>query len=384
MTEATLTEEMIASMKEKVGLDLRIDHSIFNEEATRLAIAKFAAGIGDINPLWTDAQYAAGSCYGGLVAPPSFVIGVFSGLQFGWPGLGSFHSGSVLRFFKPVLLNDKLTPTCRYDGFVGPKRSDFAEMMVMDTFTNRYSNQRDELVAEIEWSVINVERQKAKARGTEHGIPLPHPWSPEELAEIEAQVRAECPRGATPRYWEHVSRGDQLATLTKGPIGMTDEVAFVAGGGAPIPRLAAHAAALKDYERHPAWAFRDPEFSALEPVYAVHYNRHAARAMGVPYQYDVGFQRQCWQIQLLTHWMGDGGWVKNARAQYRRFVYLSDVVRLSGSVTEKYIDEDGEPCVDVETSAVNQRGENVMPGSATIVLPSLDFGSSPVARRLKR
>ena len=89
MVEATLTDEMIASMKEKIGLDLRIDHSIFNEEATRIAILKFAAGIGDINPLWIDAEYATKTSYGGIAAPPSFVIGVFSGLQFGWPGLGS-------------------------------------------------------------------------------------------------------------------------------------------------------------------------------------------------------------------------------------------------------------------------------------------------------
>jgi len=91
--------------------------------------------------------------------------------------------------------------------------------------------------------------------------------------------------------------------------------------------------------------------------------------MGVPLQYDVGFQRQCWHIHLLTNWMGDEGWIKRASAQYRRFVYHSDVIWLKGAVTKKYID-DGEPCVDVSTTAFNQRGEDVMPGRATIVLPS--------------
>ena len=99
--------------------------------------------------------------------------------------------------------------------------------------------------------------------------------------------------------------GEALDVLTKGPIGMTDEIAFVAGGGTPIPRLKAHAAALHDYHAHPAWAFRDPVTSAREPIYSVHYNLQAARAMSVAFQYDVGFQRQCWQIHQLTHWAGD-------------------------------------------------------------------------------
>ncbi len=68
-------------------------------------------------------------------------------------------------------------------------------------------------------------------------------------------------------------------------------------------------------------------------------------------QYDVGFQRQCWHIHLLTHWMGDEGWVKRASAQYRRFVYHSDVVRLHGSILRKFVDDEGEHCVEVATTS---------------------------------
>ncbi len=88
---------------------------------------------------------------------------------------------------------------------------------------------------------------------------------------------------------------------------MTDEVAFLIGGGAPILRLRAHAAALNFYRRHPAWVFRDPASCGLEPIYAVHYNREAAKAQGLPYQYEVGFQRNAWQIHLITNFAGDDG-----------------------------------------------------------------------------
>jgi hypothetical protein len=163
---------------------------------------------------------------------------------------------------------------------------------------------------------------------------------------------------------------------------MTDEIAFLIGGGAPIPRLTAHSAALRFYRRHPAWSFRDPASCALEPIYAVHYNREAAKAQGLPYQYDVGFQRQAWQIHLVTNFAGDEGWLKKTFSEFRKFVYYSDVVWLRGTITEKFIDEDNEYCVRMETTATNQRGEEVMPGHAIVALPSKVHGYSPLDKRL--
>ncbi|MWA03204.1 acyl dehydratase [Actinomadura sp. LD22] len=385
MPEAVIDEAMIESMRAKIGVELRIAHSVNNEEATRIAVAKFAGGIGDVNPLWTDAERGERSDYAGPVAPPSFVIGCFSGIQFGWPGLGSFHSSTDMDLLAPVYWYDTITARCRYDGFTGPRPSSFAGRMVTDHFTNTYVNQHGEAVAEIRWQVVNYERAAARATrsGRKAAPTVPHPWTPEELAEVERRVLAERPRGDEPLWWEEVKVGDPVATLTKGPIGLTDEVAFIAGGGTPIPRLKAHAAALADYADHHAWAFRDPVTGAQEPIYAVHYNQAAANAMGVAYQYDVGFQRQCWQIQLMTHWIGDSGWVKHLSAQYRGFVYLSDVLELGGEVTGKEIDAAGEHVVHVRTFARNQRGDDVMPGTATVALPSREADRSPVARRAR-
>ena len=385
MEEATISEEMIVEMRKKVGAQLRIDHSVFNEEATRLAILKFAGGIGDANPLWCEPAYGERTCYGCQVAPPSFVIGCFSGLQFGWPGLGSFHSESDLEFRVPVLRDDVIRASCLYEGFDGPKPSNFAPRFVIDRFLNRYENQRGELVATIRWAVINFERGAAKQRGSAtSGSSLPHRWSAEEAAAVDAEVLAQAPRGAVSRWFEDVREGDELAPLTKGPVGLTDEIAFVAGGGAPIPRLMAHRSALLAYEKHRAWAFRDPTTMALEPIYSVNYNRSAANAMAVPEAYDVGFQRQCWHLQLLTNWMGDDGWIRRASAQYRKFVYHADVVRLGGKVLRKFVSEDGEACVELATWARNQRGEDVMPGNATLALPSRERGgASPAARRVR-
>jgi acyl dehydratase len=339
--------------------------------------------------LWTDATYAAGTRYGCCVAPPSWVVSVFAAIQFGWEGLGAFHSASDFRFHVPVRLGDRIEATCRYDGFSGPRPSRFARQVVVDHFTTRYTNQHGTLVAENRWDVVHFERGHVRPKEPvsssegKRGEVSPG-WSQEELAALEERVLAERPRGADVRWWDDVAVGDRLDPIVKGPIGLTDEIAYIVGGGTPIPRFAAHRAALLEYRRHPAWSFRDPETGALEPIYAVHYNSQAARAMGVATQYDVGFQRQCWQIHLLTDWMGDDGWVVQAASELRSFVHLGDVVELSGTVTEKFVDDDGEACVRIETTARNRRGDDVMPGSAVVALPTRGSDIRPSDRRLPR
>jgi acyl dehydratase len=384
MPKAVITQEMIDEMTSKIGTKLRLEHSINNEDAAKFAIMKFADGIGDPNPLWHDIDYARTTKYGTIVTPPSWIFSVFGGIQFGWRGLGGFHSSSEVEFYKPILLNDKITPECYFLGFDGPKPSNFAETVIINKKEARYMNQRNELVASNKWFVTRIERGKAKGKSIFSDIELPHPWTQKQLDEIEKQVLNEEIRGSKTRYWEDVEIGQELGPVVKGPIGVTDEIAFLIGGGAPIPRLAANGVRLRQFQTHPAWSFRDPSTCALEPIYSVHYNKEAAFAQGgLPMPYDVGVQRFCWQIQLLTNWMGDDGWVKKSSAQYRKFVFFSDAVWLTGKVTKKYVDENNEYCVDIETSAINQRDVNVMPGHAVIILPSKEHHTSPVDIRLQ-
>lgn len=381
MVEARMTDEMIASMRAKSGMHLRIDECRNNDQANRWAILRFAEGIGDTNPLWTDPEYGASTRYEGLVAPPTWPFCCFAGVQFGWPGLGAFHSGTDLTFHRPVLLGDRIDPVCIYEGFDGPTPSKFAGQSVVDRFRHEYRNQRGELVVESVSTCVRYERGEAKSRADKRPVELPHPWTADELTEIEAAVLAERPRGGDPRFWDDVQVGDELEGVTKGPLGLTDEIAFVASGAAPIPRVAANRASLRHYAAHPAWSFRDPDTGAKEPIYAVHYNHNAARAMGVAASYDVGVQRTCWQGHLLTNWMGNDGWLCRAQSEYRGFVFLSDVIRLGGRVTDKSVASNGDHLVTVETWAINQRGQDVMPGSATIALPTRDR-NNPLDRRL--
>lgn len=371
LAKATLSEKMLQDMRNLIGTELRTDHCVNNEYATRHAITRFCEGIGDDNPLWIDRAYAETSVHGGLIAPPSFIFACLASIQVGWPGLGGFHAETKLDFFKPIREGDRILAKVTFDGFDGPKDSTFGGRSIKDYLRQEYFNQNDELVARFICSRMRFERGEMQKRRETRSITLPHPWSPAELEQIEADILAETVRGALPRYWQDTQIGDELDVLTKGPIGLTDEIAFVASGAAPIPRISAHRIALKRYRKHPKWAFRDPATHALEPVYSVHYNDYAARLQGAQAAYDVGIQRSCWQVQLLTSWMGDTGRLKSANSQYRAHVYLSDVVRLGGRVIAKEVDADGDHVVRIETWATNQRDQNCMPGEAVIALPEM-------------
>ncbi|MFD4351244.1 MaoC family dehydratase N-terminal domain-containing protein [Nocardia sp. NPDC058518] len=364
------TDQMLAEMRDLIGTELRTDACVNNEYATRLAILRFAEGIGDDNPLWVDEEYATAGPFGTIVAPPSFIFACLGSVQVGWRGLGGFHAETNMTFHQPIRVGDKITATVVFDGFDGPTESSFGGKRIKDYLRQEYRDQDGELVATFICSRMRFERTEMQARRESRKIELPHPWTPEQLENIEERILAEAPRGATPRYWEDVEVGDELDTVIKGPLGLTDEIAYIAAGAAPVPRLSAHGVALRRYRKHPKWAYRDPNTHALEPVYSVHYNDYAASLQGAQVAYDVGIQRTCWQIHGLTNWMGDAGSLKSLHGQYRSHVYLSDVVEIGGRVLAKEIDADGDHVVRIETWATNQREQNVMPGSAVIALPS--------------
>lgn len=371
LATAQFTDEMLASMRALIGTELRSANAVNNEYADRMAILRFCEGIGDDNPLWTDEQYAESGPYGEIVAPPSFIFACLGSIQVGWPGLGGFHAETTIDFHAPIHVGDKITARVFFDGFDGPTdASNFAGRRIKDYLRQEYRNQNDELVATFICSRMRFERTEMQAKRESRKVELPHPWTEEEIERIEDDIIAESPRGATPRYWDDVAVGDELDVITKGPLGLTDFIAFIAAGAAPIPRIAAHGVSLRRYKKHPKWAFRDPRTNALEPVYSVHYNDYAAQLQGAQIAYDVGIQRTCWQIHHLTNWMGDAGFVKRIHGQYRSHVYLSDVVRLGGAITKKYVDDDGDHVVEVQTWATNQRDQQCMPGSAVLRLPT--------------
>jgi len=384
LSEGTLTDEWITQWEDRIGLNLRVGN-IFNQSVSWEAIRNFSNGIGDLNPLYRDEDYAKGTKYEALTTSPSWTASVFPHwvLQ-GLPGVHADHSASEWEFLRPIYIHDKITPKSQFVGF-DVRQSKFAGKTVFEYQRFEYWNQRDELVARGYCMLVRYERQTAKQKtadgeGKYDHIQVPHPWTPEEQAKVDEDCLAEEIKGSKTRYWEDVNEGDALKPVIKGIFGLTDMIAYCVGA-APV-QLGAHGVQLKAYCDHPAWKFRDPVLGSWEPVYGVHYLVSAAKGVGAMYAYDVGVQRNCWIINLFTNWMGDEGWLKSCNAQYRQFVYLSDAVWFKGKVIRKYVDENGEHCVSVEAHGINQRGDDTIPATAVIILPSREKGMSPIDKRL--
>ena len=314
MPEGLITEQALEKLKKLVGVKLRIPQQ-FNGLVSKEAVRNFAYGIGDSNPLWLDEEYGKTSKYKSIIAPPSWLYSVFpTWVSVGLPGVHGFHAGNDWEFLKPIYLGDTIKPECEFLGYDVKAASKFSGKTVILNEEARYFNQRHELVAKAKTWSIRAERKAARESGKYKKIQLPHPWNEDELKKIEDDVLAEEPQGSQKRFWEDVNIGDEINPVTKGPLGRTDMISYCVGATPVL--LLAHGMALKMYRKHPAWAFRDSSTPALEPIYAVHYNRTAANAAGLPYPYDVGTQRQCWLIHMLTNWIGDEGWIKNNYAQF--------------------------------------------------------------------
>jgi hypothetical protein len=89
--------------------------------------------------------------------------------------------------------------------------------------------------------------------------------------------------------------------------------------------------------------------------------------------YDYGVMRECWLTHYLTDWMGDEGWLVKQHDEMRKFNFIGDAHVLTGEVVGKRV-EDGRCLVDLEFRGTNQRGEITCPATATVALPSREYG----------
>ena len=364
---AVITDEMIAKLRNKIGVEYHPREPFYNTAATMDSIRHFAHGIGDTNPLWTDQEYAKKTGYRCIIAPPCFLTSVYwpGGVVRGLPGIHAWHAGIDWEFYKTISLNDEFTCSEIITDLV-EKSSKMAGKTFIQYADIFYRDKTGELVAKAKTWVVRAERTASKGKGKYSQTPRAT-YSSDEMKKIYDDYDREEIRGGTPRYWEDVNVGDDLTPVVKGPLSMRDIIAWNMGAGSPFIR--AHGLALVFQRRHPATAMMDSTTGTTDVPELVHMEDSKAKELGISGAYDYGPQRICWLGHLLTNWMGDDGVLKRLYAEVRRFNIVGDTTWCKGSVTEKYI-KDGEYLVDIECFGENQRGEITMRGKATVALPS--------------
>jgi acyl dehydratase len=373
-----ITDEGIALMRERIGVVVP-QAAPFNLEATRDAFRHFANGYGDDNPLYCDPDYAAGTRWQGLIAPPVFLttMGVSEVREIrpelrargahALAGVHEFLAGDEWEWFLPVNPGDTLTKRYYLYDVEEKARSGFSGGRSLVTkYRADYLNQRGELVAVDRFHFVRAEREAAAKQRKYLDLEPPR-YDEQALAAIDAAYAAEQRRGAEPRLWEDVAEGEDLSPLVKGPLTLTDVIVWCRGWGAGVShsRLA-----WKARQRHPQF-FNRNQNNAWDVVERVHWEDAWAREIGNPAAYDFGRMRCAYLSELVTNWMGDGGWLWKLSGQFRRFNYIGDTTWVKGRVTGKSVEGDLH-VVDLDVWCENQRGEVSAPGQARVVLPSRD------------
>lgn len=358
-----ITDDMLDAMRQRIGVERPIPYP-YNTEATRDAIRHFAHGIGDVNPLWLDPDYAATTRWGGIIAPPCFLLSCGFGRTGGLPGVHGLFAGSEWTFHRPIYVDTPIQATMHL-AELQEKTGAFAGKQILQIDESIYRDGEGTVLAVARNPVMRTERQTAQDKQKYAAIE-PRSWSEEELSGIDAELAQQQPRGATPRHWEDVTVGDELTPLVKGPLTITDCIGWLMGWGSPFVRP--HYVGFDYRRRHPA-AYIPDERGVPDVPERVHWEDNFARAIGAPAAYDYGPQRVSWLGHLMSNWIGDDGWLQTLNVQVRRFNIVGDLTRCKGVVTGKRV-EGNDHIVDCDIWAENQREERTAYGTASVILPS--------------
>ncbi len=113
-------------------------------------IRRFAEAISDPNPIYRDEAYAARTRYGGIIAPPQFLIDAglvkfVDRLVDMCPDKANINAGTDLEFYEPMRPGDTITTVAKLAEVKG-KTGKSGEMVFL-TVEVTYTNQKGELVA---------------------------------------------------------------------------------------------------------------------------------------------------------------------------------------------------------------------------------------------
>jgi len=227
-----ITEQGLDALRRRIGVKLTDTLEPWCHEATRDNIRHYAHGIGDDNPLWCDPQYAAGTRWTGILAPPSFLFAtsrIISGYVGGLTGVHAMWAGADWTWHLPVRRNDAITTVAWLKDLI-EHQTTFAGRSIQQVYHVDFYNQRGELVSAADSWCFRTDRDLAREAGTKYTAVkarAPKRYTDEELADVYRLYANEQIRGAVTRYWDDVREGERLPTMAKGPMTVTGFIAYL-------------------------------------------------------------------------------------------------------------------------------------------------------------
>lgn len=347
------------------------------------AIIRFAYVRGsDYNPIYRDANHAATTKYGCLIAPPTFLDAVRRPVSEGayWMkdyGLAKFVTGLGFEWSDAIRVMDnlqsKLVLSDVSEGEVAGKR-----VAVLKSDASYWKLPHDDPVGKGwgEVTMIPLEREKDEML-VKREI---HAYSEKEIEQICKDLDSvPAERGSLPLYWGEVNVGDALPQIVKPNVGVSDLTNWEVAEGRPrmnrignlvykdLKKRSGYASTIPESK----WPFWDNERDGVD--------FYGCRLNGVPQPYGSGTMIGCMASQIVTSWMGDDAFLRSLSVKVlpppRVFMY-GDTLWYKGRVVDKYKERLGGRmyrAVDVEIEATNQLKETIATGRATAYLVDPGF-----------
>ena len=108
----------------------------------------------------------------------------------------------------------------------------------------------------------------------------------------------------------------------------------------------------------------------------IHHDQTFAEKAGLPTVFGLGMFTAGVLSRIVSEWFGPEA-IKRYAVRFATRLWPGDTIRFSGKITRVYVDDDSTHA-DLELSAVNQKGESLVLGEATVRRwKSLDSPSPP-------
>lgn len=387
-----ITPEGVERLRTRIGIINPKDQMRErNTEAHADTIRHLARAYGDDNPLFTDPSYGPKTRWKSMIAPPVYVAGedggplklpdavrkVGAGALTGVPW---YQTGTEIEWLRPVYPGDRLR-FYRFLDAIEERQSAFGGGKAIVSFTKTERvNQNDELVQVYRNAVYMVEREASSRAAKYKDIPAKI-WTDEELAVIDRAYENETRRGADTLYFEDTAIGMEMPVMVKGPLCVTDILAWHAAIG---PYFGAEPGRLGylNRKRLPA-IYTKNDCGVWDCATRMHWEDERARRMGHPRPFDYAPQRLAYVTHYITNWMGDDGFLWRISQDVKRFNYVGDVQWIKAKLTGKRIEETRNS-VDLEIWTENQRDEVTSINRTAVLLPSRERGPVQIPARNAR
>ena len=344
------------------------------------------------NRLHYDSMYAMQSRFGTLVAPQSFPVTMDDGHGSAPSCIGSIPDSHMLFggdewwFYGPrVVAGDRIwNERIPFDYKI--KETSFAGPTCFQRGDNFYYNQHGDLVAKQRSTSIRYSQAAGKDNVPTDNQDDPV-WTDDELEALEERkftwIQMLHDLGHSARYADTVTVGAALPERVMGPhsiVSFTTEwrsYTFTQWGS--MHRRTDLDMEALGFVKEMAGKEQDPVHEAINPeqtdgAYIGPSRGHLfprwARFIGMPRGYGYGASMGAWITDYFAGWAGEWGMVRHSTCNYRSPALTGDITIMTGSILDKFVDENGKHMIAVECKMTNQLGAVLATAKAEIELPA--------------